>query len=76
MTLPCRNPRGTGASERCRLGGREGVDAGCTLPVSVEGFEKLSRGYGESDEVETTESWLISISLPSPARHSFYFIRN
>lgn len=43
-----------------RLRGREGVEAGRTLPVATEELEKLTQERGETVEIETIRDWLIS----------------
>ena len=43
-----------------RLHGREGVEAGRTLPVAIEELEKLAQERGAIGEIETIRTWLIT----------------
>jgi exodeoxyribonuclease I len=45
-----------------RLHGREGVEAGRTLPVAITELVKLAHERGESDEIETIRNWLNSVA--------------
>jgi len=49
-----------------RLHGREGVEAGRTLAVAIEELEKLAKERGDSDEIETIRTWLISAADTGP----------
>lgn len=49
-----------------RRHGREGVEAGRTLPVAIDELEKLAQERGESAEIEVIRAWLISATDANP----------
>lgn len=48
------------------LHGREGVEAGRTLPVAIEELEKPVKEQGGSDKINTLGAWLISATGTGP----------